>query len=48
MEFKFVFPKPNPPTCMTFPAAVPTSRVALLPKPTFYRLLLGGLADNFT
>ena len=32
----------------TVPAAVPTFLVALFPKPTFYRLLSSGLADNFT
>nr|DAL25542.1 MAG TPA_asm: hypothetical protein [Caudoviricetes sp.] len=32
----------------TVPAAVPTFLVALSPKPTFYRLLSSGLADNFT
>nr|DAE20217.1 MAG TPA: hypothetical protein [Siphoviridae sp. ctekV29] len=32
----------------TVPAADPTSLVALFPKPTFCRLHLSDLADNFT
>ena len=28
-------PTPKAPTCMTLPESVPTSLVALLPKPTF-------------
>ncbi|CZY77492.1 Uncharacterised protein [Enterobacter hormaechei] len=41
-------PTPKAPTCMTLPESVPTFFVALLPKPTFYRLPCGSHADNFT
>lgn len=41
-------PNPNAPTSITFPTDIPTFLVALLPKPTFYRLPCGSHADNFT
>ncbi|EPP7463624.1 hypothetical protein ACUU91_004552 [Escherichia coli] len=41
-------PKRESSPAATVPAAVPTFLVALSPKPTFYRLLSSGLADNFT
>ncbi len=41
-------PTPKAPTSIILPEEVPTSLVALLPKPTFYRLPCGSHADNVT
>ncbi|MEE9689646.1 MULTISPECIES: hypothetical protein [unclassified Enterobacter] len=47
-DFPFTVPSRESSPAATVPAAAPTSLIALFPKPTFYRLLSSGLADNFT
>jgi hypothetical protein len=44
--FPFTVPSRESSPAATVPAAVPTSLVALFPKPRFCRLHLSGQADN--